>query len=69
MIKNSVYLLVLIEVVKSNKLHSNFKSFFRKGKGVHEEASQSNGFCTEQAQPQHATAGQCRKENFNFTPV
>eukprot|EP00957_Ditylum_brightwellii_P059212 4494003-Ditylum_brightwellii.AAC.2 len=34
-------------------------------KGAH----QSNGFWTEQAQLQHATATQCREEKFNFTPV
>eukprot|EP00957_Ditylum_brightwellii_P039438 2983561-Ditylum_brightwellii.AAC.1 len=56
-------------MVKGNKLYSNFKSIFSKGKGVHEGASQSNGFWTEQAQPQHAASAQCRKENFNFTPV
>eukprot|EP00957_Ditylum_brightwellii_P117174 8935926-Ditylum_brightwellii.AAC.1 len=56
-------------MVKGNKLHYSFKSFFNKGKGIHEGAHQSNGSWTEQAQPQHATATQCRKENFNFTPV
>eukprot|EP00957_Ditylum_brightwellii_P089343 6802476-Ditylum_brightwellii.AAC.1 len=60
-IKNFMYLLVLIEMVKGNKLHSKIKLFLNKGKGVYEGARQSSGFWTEQAQPQHVTATQCRK--------
>eukprot|EP00957_Ditylum_brightwellii_P120739 9209970-Ditylum_brightwellii.AAC.2 len=62
-IKNFMCLLVLIEMAKGNKLHSNIKSFLNKGKGVYEGAHQkSSDFWTEQTQPHYAIATQYRKE-------
>eukprot|EP00957_Ditylum_brightwellii_P178176 13570896-Ditylum_brightwellii.AAC.1 len=37
MVKNLMYLLVLIEMVKGNKLHSKARSFMYKGKGFMRE--------------------------------
>eukprot|EP00957_Ditylum_brightwellii_P092729 7060892-Ditylum_brightwellii.AAC.1 len=38
MIKSFMYLLVLVEMIKGNKLYSNIRSFLNKGKNVYEGA-------------------------------
>eukprot|EP00957_Ditylum_brightwellii_P100807 7683456-Ditylum_brightwellii.AAC.1 len=70
MVKNLMSLLVLVEMIKGNKMHSKTKSFIYKRKSFYEGSRQTcNGFSTKQALPQHATATQYTKEDFNLTPL